>query len=112
MRNNMGENIWIFGIALTIGAVIALSGVIVGSWIMFRGKSSQPNEKFLGGQAKGEVFSISDGLDEPEFKGEVFSISDGLDEPEFPGAEEPTKAEKQLLKRTGDFLKTLSGGKG
>ena len=92
----MGENIWIFGIALTTGAVITLLGVVVGSWIMFRGKSSQPNEKFLGGQAKGEVFSISDGLDEPE----------------FPGAEEPTKAEKQLLKRTGDFLKTLSGGKG
>lgn len=82
-------------ILMGFSTVMFAFGVLLGGFLMFKGKSSQPNEKFLGGQAKGEVFSISDGLDEPE----------------FPGAEEPIKAEKHLLKRTGDFLKTLSGGK-
>jgi hypothetical protein len=89
----MGENIWIFGIALTTGAIITLLGVVVGSWIMFRGKSSQPNEKFLGGQAKGEVFSVPDVDDLAEFPGE------------------PSKDEEHLLEKTEAFLKTLSGGK-
>lgn len=89
----MGENLWMFGIALTLGAVITLFGVIIGSWIMFKGKSTQPNEKFLGGQAKGEVFSIPDVDDLAEFPGE------------------PSKDEEHILKKTGEFLKTLSGGK-
>lgn len=89
----MGENLWIFGIALTMGAIITLLGVVIGSWIMFRGKTTT-NESFIGRQPRGEAFTID---------------TDGAEE--FPGIEEPSKDEEHILKKTGDFLKTLTGGK-
>jgi len=70
------------------GAVIVLIGAIVGGWLMYKGRAEQ-GESFVG-SSKGEVFNITDGLDEPAF---------------------PEKENERLLKRTGDFLKTLSGGK-
>ena len=75
-----------------LGAALALICVLVGAWVMFKGKSTQP-ETFLGKQPKGEAFTID--ADETE---------------EFPGAEE-SSAEEHILKKTGEFLKTLSGGK-
>lgn len=77
------------------GAALFLCGVLMGSWLMFKGKSSQPNESFIGPKPHGEVFNIPD--------------LDGADE--FPGSDEPSEAEKHVLKKTESFLKALSGGK-
>jgi len=44
-------------------------------------------------------------------KGDVFTIRDGVDEVSGlpPGAEEPSKEEQNMLKRTESFLKSLGG---
>lgn len=78
------------------GAILVLIGVMAGAWVMFRGKSSVgTQEGFLGKVPKGEVFCVTDGLD---------------DSPAFPGTEQPTKDEERILKKTGDFLKGIGGG--
>ena len=41
-------------------------------------------------------------------KGEVFSVTDGLDEADFPG--EANESEKHVLEKTNAFLKKLGGG--
>jgi hypothetical protein len=86
-------DIWTILILIALGGIIFALGVLLGAFVMFKGKSTQPNEKFLGGQAKGEIFSIPDVDDLAEFPGE------------------PSKDEEHILKKTGEFLKTLSGGK-
>lgn len=69
-----------FTFALTIGAMI------VGAWVMYKGKNAIPGEGFTGGVPKGEVFSI------------------GADVEEFP------EAPKTIVERTSEFLKTLKEG--
>ncbi len=73
---------------LGAGALLVLLGVLVGGWLMFKGKAAQ-----------GEGF-----LRTP--KGEVFSIPD-TDGPEFPSG--PGKEEQNVMKRTEKFLEMLGG---
>lgn len=80
-------------ILIFVGAALALSGVLIGGFIMFKGKSTMPNESFIGRAPKGEVFTID---------------TDDMDE--FPGTEEPNQAEEHILRKTETFLKTLTGG--
>jgi len=77
--------------AVGVGVSCTIISVIVGGWLVFKSKSSVPNETFFGKAPKGEVFSITDGLDEAPFP------------------EEPSKDEKKILERTNKFLKSLGG---
>lgn len=88
-------DIWTVLILIASGAIMFSLGVLLGGFLMFKGKSTQPNEKFLGGQVKGEVFNIPD----------VDDLAD------FPESGEPSKDEEHILKKTETFLKSLSGGK-
>jgi len=82
---------WIMALVLiSSGIGLGLFCFVVGAWIMFKAKS-QPGT--------GESF-----LQSP--KGEVFSISDGLDD-QF--SDEPSGEEKSILKKTERFLKVLGG---
>jgi len=80
-------------ISICAGVMLGLLGVLVGGWLVFKGKSTFPNETFTGRQTKGEVFNIS--TDDAE---------------EFPGTEEPGPEEEHVLKKTATFLKSLRGG--
>jgi len=82
---------WTILIIFALGSLVTIIGVLLGAWVMFKGKSSQSNETFLGSVPKGEVFSITDGLDEA------------------PYPEEPSKTEEKILDRTNKFLKSLGG---
>lgn len=73
-------------------ALIMLIGIFLGAWLMFKGnRSAKTDENFIGKRSQGEVFSITDGLDEAEFP------------------EEPSKEEGKMLERTNKFLKALGG---
>lgn len=85
----------IYLILVASGVILALASVFVGGWLVFKGKSILPNERFIG----------------PAPKGEVFSITDDLDEAEFLGAVEPSKDEKRILAKTNEFLGKLSATK-
>lgn len=67
-----------------VGALIALSGVALGAFLMFRGTRAIPGEKLFGGVPKGQVFSIKDPLE---------------DDPD------QNESEKQILEKTNKFLK-------
>ncbi|MFH1562026.1 MAG: hypothetical protein ABIF11_01210 [Nitrospirota bacterium] len=82
---------WTILIIFALSSFITMLGVLIGGWLVFKSKSSVPNETFLGKAPKGEVFSITDGLDEAPFP------------------EEPSKDEKKILERTNKFLKSLGG---
>jgi hypothetical protein len=73
------------------GAILALLCVMVGAFIMFRGRSNAPGPSFLTGTVP---------------KGQVFSVADAMDSPDFP---EQTEAEASILKKTERFLKTIGG---
>lgn len=88
-------SVWTILILFISGSGITMISVLLGGYLMFRARSSQPSEKFLGGQAKGEVFTVPD----------IDNLA------EFPGSGEPSKEEKHVLKKTESFLKSLSGGK-
>ena len=53
-------------IAVALSWLISLSGVALGGWLVFRTKRESYEGSFFGSQPKGEVFTISDGLDEIE----------------------------------------------
>ena len=74
-----------------IGAITVAMGVLLGAFVMFKGKS-QPGS--------GEGFITSP-------KGEAFTLADELDDDGFPGSEEPNEDEKNILKRTDKFLGSL-----
>jgi hypothetical protein len=85
--------------SLVVGALMVIVGVIVGAWLMFKGKktsSTDSNEPFIGKSPRGEVFKVPDDLD---------SI------PPFPGAEEPSSEERRILKKNEAFFKIFQGGK-
>lgn len=84
-------DLWIIFAAMGASVIMIISGVLLGAWIMFKGKSNT-NGSFIGKE-----------------KGEVFSIQDADDLADFPGAEEPNKNEKRILKKTESFLKSLGG---
>lgn len=84
-------SIWNVLILIAVGVSLALVSVIVGSWLTFKSKAA-PGEGFF-----------------KEPKGDVFSITDGLDNEEFPGGS--GKEEQNALKKTADFLKIFGGGK-
>lgn len=74
-----------------IGALLAVSCVVAGAWLMWKGKSTAVyGEKFLGGVPKGEAFVMPD--------------TDGLENDL--GAQ---TAEKTVSARTEEFLKKLGG---
>jgi len=71
---------------------IMLIGFLLGGWLMLKGnRSAKTDESFIGRSPKGEVFSVSDGLDEDEFP------------------DEPDKEEEHILSRTNNFLRSLGG---
>jgi hypothetical protein len=67
--------------------VITIISALVGAYLMFKGTRAVPGEGFLGGVPKGQVFSI----------------------PEVDNAEEFPDTERNVLKKTEDFLKMLGG---
>ena len=85
-------NYLIYLILTVIGGTLAMAGVMVGAWLMFKGKSTIPNEPFIGTSKERGAFSIN--VDDSE---------------EFPGAEERTGDEKRVLAKTTEFLEKLGG---
>lgn len=81
--------IWHTVLLLTTGALISLTGVLFGGYIMFRGRSD--SSVFIGKQPQGGAFSIKDGLDGDE----------------FPSPAEPGVDEQRVLNRANKFLKNL-----
>ena len=75
-------NIWDVLIVLGSGALIAVICVLIGAFVMFRGRSGI-GEKFIGGVPKGQVFTIPEETEE------------------FPDAEE------NVLQKTAQFLKVF-----
>ncbi len=73
-------SIWNILIVLFAGVFLALMSVIVGGWLVFKSKAT-PGETLF-----------------KEPKGQVFSITDGLDNEAFP------EAEKNILEKTKKFL--------
>lgn len=82
-------SIWHVLILIGAGVFLALICVMMGGWLVFRSKAA-PGEGLF-----------------KEPKGQVFSITDGLDNEEFPAGS--NKAEESALKKTKDFLKLLGG---
>jgi len=85
-------NVWQVLLLIGCGVIVALLGVFVGGWLVFKSKMAVPGESFVGGIPKGEVYSIPDALKAAEF-------------PE----EEESVAQENVLTRTQKFLKTLGG---
>lgn len=77
-----------FLILISVGVFLALICVIVGGWLVFKSKAA-PGEGLF-----------------KEPKGQVFSITDGLDNDDFPEG-----AEKSVLEKTKKFLDVFGGGK-
>jgi len=50
-------------IIMACGMIMAVICMIIGAFIMYKGKSSVPGEQFLGGVPKGQVFSIPEAVD-------------------------------------------------
>ena len=80
---NFGELLGIIAGAM----VMTWVSILIGAYVMFKGKSSVPGEKFLGGAPKGQVFTIPEAVE---------------------GAEFP-EVEQNVLKKTEEFLKVLGG---
>lgn len=78
-------------ILILSGALLALLSVVLGAYIMFRGKS-KTGESFTGSAQKGEVFTIPDANDLADFP-----------------SEEPNEAEKHITKKTSQFVQDLKG---
>jgi len=73
-------------------ALVMLIGILLGGWLMFKGnRSAKTNESFIGRSSKGEVFSILDDSDSPDYP------------------EGQSKEEGKILERTNKFLKALGG---
>ena len=85
------KDFWTILIILGCGSFLTMLSVLLGSWVMYKGRTANPNESFIGKPPKGEVCSVSDGLDEDEFPGE------------------PGEDEKKVLERTNTFLKSIGG---
>jgi|GEM_PF-2621005 len=81
-------------VLISAGFFLGLISMIVGAWVMYRGKATSEMGQGFIKNPKGEVFTVTDGLDE----------AGG-----FPGNEEPSEEEKNILKRTEQFLKKLGG---
>jgi hypothetical protein len=78
----------LFFAGVIVGAILALLSVLVGGWLVSKGKT--PNEGFIR-RPKGEVFTVETG-----------------DTEEFPGPGEINE-EKHVLEKTKKFLKILKG---
>jgi len=76
-------------VALIVAGTVAL--MMAGAYIMFKGRNAVPGERFIGGVPKGQVFTLPEADDVGDFPGE------------------PNAAEKNILQRTEQFLKTLGG---
>lgn len=72
---------------MAFACVLFMCGVLVGGWLVFKGKNSVPGESFIGGIPKGEAYTIPDG-------------SENLME----------EAEKSVMERTEAFLKRFVEG--
>lgn len=90
-RGRGGKIMGIYDRGMVFGAVVALLGVVVGGWLVFKSKSSLPGERLFGGVPRGEVFTIPDPADVPENP-------------------EDDEVRKTVMERTGKFLKQFEGG--
>jgi hypothetical protein len=84
MISIMVETLIIMGIVALVGAVLSLVGVMIGGWIMFKGKAG-PGEGYLY-TPKGDAFTIQDAMDAAQF---------------------PTEDEQNVLKRSEIFKKVF-----
>jgi hypothetical protein len=86
IKITLGELLIIFGAGAGVATLLAIIFFLLGSWLMFKGKSG-PGEGFF-----------------REPKGDVFRIPDNTED--FPGGEQ----EKTVIEKTKDFLSQFSGG--
>ena len=83
----------IAGISFLMTAVTVICSVMVGAWLMFKGKSASQSEPFLRRDTTPGAYSINVDKDEPEFP------------------DQKDSNQEHVLKRTENFLKSLGGGK-
>ena len=81
-------------IPVCIGYVMATLSVFLGAWLAFRFVTSRPGKGIFAPEPKGDVFTVETPDDMPPFPDDV-------------GGE----VEDHILKKTNDFLKTLTAGK-
>jgi hypothetical protein len=74
-------------ILIGFGVLVALLSTLLGAWMMFRGRTANLGDNFILRNPKGQVFTI----------------------PEAEGGEDFPDAEKNVLKKTEEFLKVLGG---
>ena len=83
------SDIWMAIALVGIGAGSAVVCVLAGAWVMFKAMRAVPGEKFIGGVAKGQVFTIPEAAEAADFP----------------------EAEQEVLKKTESFLKVFGGGR-
>lgn len=81
------EQLWMMLAFFGSGVLVTILSVVVGAYLMFKGKTAVPGERFFGGPPKGQVFTI----------------------PEAEETEEFPDAEKKVLERTMQFMSKLGG---
>ena len=79
---------------MCLGYTMTMSSVLLGAWLAFRFVTSRPGQ----------------GIFAPDPKGDVFTVETPDDLPPFPD-EVKNEAEEHILKKTNDFLETLTAGK-
>ena len=55
--------IWHNILLIGFGVFVSLISMLIGAYVMFKGKTSLPGENFIGGAPKGAVFSIPEASD-------------------------------------------------
>ena len=65
------------------GALMAIICMLVGAYVMFKGKTSLPGERFIGGAPKGQAFTI----------------------PEAAEVSDIPESEEKILEKANKFLK-------
>lgn len=73
-------------------SAMIIVAVVVGGWLVFKGKSTVENAPFLGRDTSPGAYAIN--------------VDDGQDFPD-----QGNEHEEHILKKTGDFFKTLGGQK-
>ena len=84
----MDTNMRLLDVLILIGSIgfMVILAVLVGAYVTFKGAKAVPGERFIGGVPRGQMFTLDEQTEE------------------FPDAE------KDVLKKTEDFLKVLGGG--
>ena len=85
----MTVSIWAVILMMLVCVLTVLGSVLLGAYVMFKGKTSVPGERFIGGAPKGQVFTISEAEETPDF---------------------PDEVEQNILAKTTKFLNVLGAG--